>query len=462
MFGRHYLKNYQAAFLASFRLLDIVLLIASASYAVPHLLSITQSGPVTLTYFLSGLTFILIADRADLYRPWRGKRLRYELLLLMLINSSTIGCVCLFLWMADFLDLNAIPTGTIFLWFILQTSLLGAVRIVVRTLLKLARRLGFNQRRIVFVGLSEQIEAFLSDLRRHPELGLQSVGYVDDRLVERTENASFLPKLGRVADLPKLIKEHDIDQVWFAYPVTAAQRMESGLGTLEHSAVAIRQILNSGSEPAQITGILGLPMIDIDIAMTDNFVGGLLKSTIDFVVAAFALVILSPLMLLIAIGVKLSSPGPVFYRQKRVTWKNETFDILKFRSMPVGAEFQQGETWASHHKQTTRFGEFLRASSLDELPQFINVLRGDMSIIGPRPERPQYVEQFKHEIPSYMKKHRVKAGITGWAQVNGLRGDTDLKARVQHDLYYIKHWSPLLDLKIALQTIFNGLFRSHS
>jgi putative colanic acid biosynthesis UDP-glucose lipid carrier transferase len=152
----------------------------------------------------------------------------------------------------------------------------------------------------------------------------------------------------------------------------------------------------------------------------------------------------------------------VFYKQTRVTWKNEPFEIMKFRSMPVNAEFDGGESWASHHKTTTRFGEFIRATSLDELPQFINVLRGEMSIIGPRPERPRYVEQFKDEIPSYMKKHRVKAGITGWAQVHGLRGDTDLNDRIKHDLYYIKNWSPMLDVEIALRTVFNGLFKKHS
>jgi putative colanic acid biosynthesis UDP-glucose lipid carrier transferase len=161
-------------------------------------------------------------------------------------------------------------------------------------------------------------------------------------------------------------------------------------------------------------------------------------------------------MLLIAIGVKLDSPGPVFYRQERVGLNGRPFMMLKFRSMPEDVE-AEGVRWGgSRRKSTTRFGGFLRRTSLDELPQFINVLRGDMSIVGPRPERPMFVEQFKDEIPDYMRKHLVKAGITGWAQIHGWRGDTDLRARIEHDLYYIENWSLWLDLKIMLLTLFRG------
>ena len=159
-------------------------------------------------------------------------------------------------------------------------------------------------------------------------------------------------------------------------------------------------------------------------------------------------------MLAIAIGVKRSSPGPVFYRQERVTWNGERFSMLKFRTMPAGVEAESGPVWASPAQQrATPFGAFLRRWSLDELPQFINVLRGEMSIVGPRPERPEFVARFKQEIPGYMQKHLVKAGITGWAQVNDFRGDTDLRARIQYDLYYIENWSVWFDLRIIAMTI---------
>ena len=159
-------------------------------------------------------------------------------------------------------------------------------------------------------------------------------------------------------------------------------------------------------------------------------------------------------MVILAIGVKLSSKGPIFYRQERVGLNNRSFVMLKFRSMPIGADSDLPQWVGATQKVTTRFGRFIRKTSLDELPQFINVLKGDMSIVGPRPERPQFVEQFKDEIPDYMRKHLVKAGITGWAQINGWRGDTDLQARIEHDLYYIEHWSLLLDLKIIVLTLF--------
>lgn len=191
-------------------------------------------------------------------------------------------------------------------------------------------------------------------------------------------------------------------------------------------------------------------------------VNALVKWCEDKVLASLILVSISPLMFLLAAGVKLSSPGPIFYRQERVGLNNQPFEMLKFRSMPIDAE-SEGIQWGrSASKVNFRFGHFIRRTSLDELPQFLNVLKGDMSIVGPRPERPMFVEQFKEEIPDYMKKHLVKAGITGWAQVNGWRGDTDLATRIEYDLYYIENWSLWFDLKIIFMTIFKGFINKHA
>ena len=187
------------------------------------------------------------------------------------------------------------------------------------------------------------------------------------------------------------------------------------------------------------------------------------KAIEDRLVSGFSLIILSPVMVLIALGVKLSSSGPVYYRQERVSWNGLTFSMLKFRSMPVDAEWDKGAQWAtSGDERPTRFGRFLRRTSLDELPQLINVLKGDMSIVGPRPERPVFIEEFKTEIPDYMQKHLVKAGITGWAQVNGWRGDTDLKTRIEYDIYYIEHWSIMLDIKIMAMTLIKGMIHKNA
>ena len=208
-----------------------------------------------------------------------------------------------------------------------------------------------------------------------------------------------------------------------------------------------------------VTEVAGLPVINLTDSPLEG-VNQVLKNVEDFVLSSLFLLFVLPLLVLIAMGVKLSSPGPVFYRQERVTWNGERFQMLKFRSMPVDAESQSGPVWAARDEpRTTRFGAFLRRMSLDELPQFINVLKGEMSIVGPRPERPGFVSQFRKEIPGYMQKHLVKAGITGWAQVNDFRGDTDLQERIRYDLYYIENWSLWFDLRIIALTIIH-IFRS--
>jgi putative colanic acid biosynthesis UDP-glucose lipid carrier transferase len=184
----------------------------------------------------------------------------------------------------------------------------------------------------------------------------------------------------------------------------------------------------------------------------------IVKAIEDYALASLLLMVASPLMVLIALGVKLSSPGPVFYRQDRVTWNGERFSMLKYRTMPIDAEAASGPVWSSKgERRATPFGGFLRRTSLDELPQLINVLMGEMSLVGPRPERPEFVERFRQEIPGYMQKHLVKAGITGWAQVNDLRGDSDLGQRIQYDLYYIDNWSLWFDLRILVLTLWHIL-----
>ena len=188
----------------------------------------------------------------------------------------------------------------------------------------------------------------------------------------------------------------------------------------------------------------------------------ILKRIEDIVLSIIILTLISPIILIIAIGVKVTSPGPIFYRQTRVTLNNKNFGMLKFRSMPTNAE-QNGAQWGgSKSKTNTIFGQFIRASSLDELPQFLNVLKGDMSIVGPRPERDIFIDKFAQDIPNYMDKHEVKAGITGWAQINGWRGDTSLEKRIEFDLYYINNWSLWFDIKIIFLTIFKGFINKNA
>jgi len=255
-----------------------------------------------------------------------------------------------------------------------------------------------------------------------------------------------------------------VDQIWIALPLRSESRIQELLTQLRQHSVEVRlvpDLFNFVLLNHSVTEVAGLPVINLTESPLSG-VNRVIKGTEDIVLSMLLLLAASPAILLIALGVKLSSHGPVFYRQERVTWNGERFQMLKFRTMPVDAEAATGPVWARAGEQrATAFGSFLRRSSLDELPQLINVLKGDMSLVGPRPERPEFVERFRQQIPGYMQKHLVKGGITGWAQVNDLRGDTDLTRRIEYDLYYIDNWSLMFDLRILCLTLWH-ILTSHN
>jgi putative colanic acid biosynthesis UDP-glucose lipid carrier transferase len=252
---------------------------------------------------------------------------------------------------------------------------------------------------------------------------------------------------------------HEIDEIWLALPLRAEARMKEILHQLRHLTIPTRYVLDIFSMDLlnhSISDVAGFPVLNI---RSTPMVGlnRVIKAFEDRLLASLILIAIAPLMLIIATLVKVSSPGPIFYRQKRVGWNGKEFEMLKFRTMPTNAESQTGPVWATKEDHRATFiGSLLRRTSLDELPQFINVLLGNMSIVGPRPERKIFVEEFKEKVPGYMQKHQVKAGITGWAQVNGWRGNTSLEKRIEYDLYYINNWSLLFDLKIIFLTVFRG------
>ncbi|MCG8537994.1 MAG: exopolysaccharide biosynthesis polyprenyl glycosylphosphotransferase, partial [Pseudomonadales bacterium] len=256
-----------------------------------------------------------------------------------------------------------------------------------------------------------------------------------------------------------------VDQIWIAMPIAKVKQIQVLLKGLSQTTADIRlvpdifgfQLLNHS-----VSAVAGLPVVNLSVTPMDGL-NRYVKALEDKLFAGLILLVISPILFFLAIGVKLSSPGPIFYRQERVTWYGKSFHMYKFRSMPVTAENDTGAVWAkAGENRATPFGAFLRKTSLDELPQFWNVLKGDMSIVGPRPERPVFVDKFKDEIPGYMQKHKVKAGITGWAQVNGWRGDTDLNKRIEHDLHYIENWSLWMDIKIIFLTIFKGFIHKNA
>jgi Undecaprenyl-phosphate glucose phosphotransferase len=331
-----------------------------------------------------------------------------------------------------------------------------AGRSVVRHVLERRFRAGRNLDRVLIVGSGELAAAVVDRMRSHQELGLRLIGFVSDD--DRTN--LNLERLGSLADAEQIIRDNSIDHVFIALPQESSREMMALLNRLTREYVSIHVIpdlLQFMALRSRVEDLEGLPTINLTETPLDGW-SRFVKRGFDLVFAAFALIVWAPVMAAIAILIWIEDRGPVFYRQIRMGLDGVPFLIVKFRSMKMNAEIDTGAVWAERDDpRRTRVGQMLRTWSLDELPQLWNVLRGDMSLVGPRPERPQFVEQFRTEFPHYMLRHKVRAGMTGWAQVHGWRGNTSMRMRIEHDLYYIENWSLLLDLKILFLTLRHGL-----
>jgi Undecaprenyl-phosphate glucose phosphotransferase len=352
--------------------------------------------------------------------------------------------------------------ATMFLFTTLAAVLLLGMRRASWTAIRWLRRRGYNQAYALIVGTGRVARATARHLRRATWLGIKPLGFVEDKSTEWTGDLDIM---GNTADLPQLIAKYRVAYVFICLPLSRFQEVKGVFDILSRTVTEVRLV----SDVPGLAGLsLGVSPLDemtmISLRETPHFgLNMFVKRTMDIVLSLTALVLLSPLLLLIALLVKLTSRGPVFYAQERCSLNGRTFKMLKFRSMRVDAEAQTGAVWAAKDDpRRTAFGTFLRKTSLDELPQLINVLRGDMSLVGPRPERPVFIEKFRLTIPNYMARHCVKCGITGWAQVHGWRGNTSLRRRVQYDLFYINHWTPWLDLRILWMTVSRALFDRHA
>ncbi|MBN1296981.1 undecaprenyl-phosphate glucose phosphotransferase [bacterium] len=330
-------------------------------------------------------------------------------------------------------------------------------RLSTRTVTRYVRRRGYNQRHILIVGAGELGQVFCRKIRSNPEMGLRIVGYVDDEPGIQNSVIDGIPVLGSLDDVPEIIRSEGIEQVYAALPMSAHRRIFHLLSQIQNECVDIRivpDILQYITLKAGFMNMDGIPVINL----TETPLSGaniIVKRVFDLVLASLGLILLSPLMAFISCGVKLTSSGPVLYRQKRMGLDLKTFDILKFRSMYINEPGENGTGWTrSNDPRITPFGRIIRHWNMDELPQLFNVLRGDMSLVGPRPEQPAFVNEFRERYPRYMIRHKVKAGITGWAQVHGYRGDTSIKKRLEYDVQYIENWSLALDCKILLMTAF--------
>jgi Undecaprenyl-phosphate glucose phosphotransferase len=380
-----------------------------------------------------------------------------------LVSRAHVTALALFLSLAFLFKEYDYSRLVLFLFGTYGAVLLVAVHVTVLTALRLLRGRGFDVHRVLIVGGGATIRTLVERFAAYPELGMGVVGLVT-RDGEPPDWSADVPVLGRFPDVAQIVesqKPHDVllaltdseqsEQAWLVRQLRNAT-------TNVVVVPQVQELVALGCGVERVEGVAVIRLNDSPIGAWQSFA----KRSIDVVLSAFGLVILAPLLLLIGLAVKFTSPGPVLYSQERMGLDGRTFRMLKFRSMRVDAE-GSGVGWtAKRDDRRTPLGIVLRQTSLDELPQLWNVLVGHMSLVGPRPERPVYVKKFQEEIPDYMLRHKVKAGITGWAQVNGWRGDTSLTERIACDLYYIRNWSLDLDLKILLLTLWKGFVNKNA
>ena len=338
-------------------------------------------------------------------------------------------------------------------------------RTLVRALLERRWRTGIGLKRILIAGTSDVARHVVDKMLQHGELGYSVIGFIDDRAGGDHMGYRGLPLLGTLSEVADILRRDRVDQLYVALPLDEHVKMLELIEIANRECVEVKvvpDLLQVMALRARLEDLEGVPIININDVSLQG-VHSVVKRVMDVIISAMALMILSLPFAIIAILIRTTSPGSAFYRQERMGLDGRPFSVYKFRSMLEDAERETGPVWTrKNDPRRTSLGRVLRRFSLDELPQLWNVLRGDMSLVGPRPERPFFVERFKHHIPQYMLRHKVKSGITGWAQVHGWRGDTSIEKRIEYDLYYIEHWSIGLDVKILWLTLLRGFFERHA
>lgn len=426
-----------------------------------------QPLPVEIYAFWSvvyGAIAVVVGILISLYTPKRKKRFADEAWKILQVHVASLFLLLSLMFFFRQVDISR---HYLALFVTFNLLLIMFYRYFLKNALKQLRRKGYNKQFVLILGAGSLGQRFHDNLRQYPELGYEIVGFLDDQKVwERDEAVRYKPILGKIDELERILEQKLIDEVVLALPLEAHHRYAQIIAICEKAGVRTLIIPDYFDYlPARpyFDNFAGMPMInvrDIPLDLAGNRVA---KRIFDIVFSLLAIIITSPIMLMVAIGVKLTSKGPIIFKQERVGLNRRTFQMYKFRSMRVLPEGVEDTGWTTQNDpRRTKFGAFIRKTSLDELPQFFNVLAGHMSVVGPRPERPYYVDQFKEEIPKYMVKHHVRPGINGLAQTHGLRGDTSIEERIKYDLFYIENWSILLDIKIVLKTVVNGFVNKNA
>ena len=385
----------------------------------------------------------------NLYDPVRTSLFSKECIRVIKSNMILIAISLSSLFIFKFVHISRL---VIVIFYFVNTTLIILKRGFLRYILSDMRKKGLNLKHVLIVGSGETAENYLNVIKNNKNLGYNYVGYVSN------SSDFYGDKLGDYDELLDILYKYKFDEVVCALEIEDAKYLEQIVSNCEQSGTKISIIpfcyKYIPSQP-YIDQIGNMPLINIRRIPLDNLGNAFMKRTLDIFGSIFLILLTSPLMLLSALIIKCTSKGPVIFKQKRVGLNKEIFTMYKFRSMRVNSEETTG--WSTNNDpRKTRFGSFIRKFSIDELPQFFNVLKGDMSLVGPRPELPHFVDEFKDEIPLYMVKHQVKPGITGLAQINGFRGDTSIKKRIEFDIHYIENWSILMDIAILFKTAFKG------
>ncbi len=456
-------------------LLDV--LIICASYALAWLLTIVApifpAGHGVLppqVYFTALIpivpAYLLLYWAFHLYEPKRTHSKRAELW--HICQACAVGLMLLTSILFAFRRsgyFGNFSTRMLVAFSIIDITLTTIERFGIRYILSRLRRKGFNQKHVMLVGFSDASDQFIDACRRNPDWGYHIYGIVDD-IAEVGEGYKGVRVVGRISELEHILAQNTIDEIAITLPLAAYAKLDGIVHVCEKSGVHTKFIpdYNNIIHSKPVTEDMdGLPVINIrNVPLTDP-VKATAKRAVDICGALVGIILFSPIMLVVATLIKLTSPGPIIFKQERVGLHNKPFMMYKFRSMVQQTEADEKKGWTvPGDPRVTRVGRFIRKTSIDEFPQFFNVLAGQMSLIGPRPERTQFVEMFKEEIPRYMIKHQVRPGMTGWAQVNGLRGDTSIYERVKYDIWYIENWTMSLDVKILFLTIFKGFVNKNA
>ncbi len=468
------IKNNQSKFNFSHVVLDAAVIAVSyiiAFFAVigSHLgIDGVQVALPASVYFRALIiiipVYIIIYGIFDLYMPKRIQSRRKELANICKANITGLMLItfCLFAGrnMATIGPyLRNFSTRMIVAFFGVNIVLETLFRNILRIALRNIRSHGFNQKHVLLVGYSGAATGFIERNKDNPEWGYQILGLIDDELEKGTDKDG-IKVLGDLSDLRNILSGNDIDEIMVTLPLDKYEYLKPVVNICEKSGVHtmfVPDYQNIIPTTPYTEDLEGLPVIHIRHVPLASPFNAVVKRSIDIIGAVVALILFSLLMLITALIIKLTSKGPVIYAQERVGLHNRPFKMFKFRSMYVQRPEEELSRWTTKgDPRVTPIGRIIRRLNIDEMPQFINVLKGDMSLIGPRPERPQFVEKFKEEIPRYMIKHQVRPGLTGWAQVNGYRGDTSIQKRIEYDLYYIENWTLGLDVKILFMTVFKG------